>query len=172
VRIFVFPWVFNLNLANSIGSINMFLLFFAKIVALLWKNYIMFFIQNIVHHWPTFSHLSGSIWILRRKKSASFEAFHESIHSFLSSYEENFCSDRPCVIGTSDNQTGQYQNSTAGGVGFPISASPSMFRWPAQHEVKHCFAGELLYHVFALALLRFSFNARLKRINWSWYRSV
>jgi len=69
-----------------------------------------------------------------------------------------------CVssIGTNghDNQTGQYQESTADKVGFPISAFPCIFR-PVRHEIKYCHAGELICDIFD----RGHFNTRFKRIN-------
>jgi len=73
-------------------------------------------------------------------------------------------------IGTSGNQTRQYQESTAGGVGLPISVFPSMFWRPVRHEIKHCYAGELLCRVLPRIAVIF-FSVQFKRINWSRYRS-
>jgi len=56
---------------------------------------------------------------------------------------------RVSSIRTNGNQTGQYQESMVGGIGFSISAFPSMFWRPVRHEIEHCHAGELLYRIFA-----------------------
>jgi len=76
----------------------MLVIFFAKIVTLLWKKlYNIFYSKHYPSLASTFSYLSD-IWIPRRKKSAFFEAIHKLTHFLISSYEENFFSERPCVI--------------------------------------------------------------------------
>ena len=46
----------------------------------------------------TFSHLSDSIRIPRRKNASYFEAIHESTQFLVSSYDVKYCSDRPRAI--------------------------------------------------------------------------
>jgi len=83
----------------SIGSFNKFSLFFCKNCGFIVKKlYNVFYSKYCPSLTIIFSHLSGSIRILRRKKLAFFEAIHESIHFLVSLYEENFCSNRPCII--------------------------------------------------------------------------
>jgi len=57
--------------------------------------------------------------------------------------------DRVSSLRTRGNQTGQYQESRAGGVGLSISAFPSLFWWSVRHEIEYCNAGELLCRIFA-----------------------
>jgi len=57
---------------------------------------------------------------------------------------------RMSSIGTNGNQTSQYQDSTASGVGFSILAFPSMFWRPVRYEVEHSHARELFCRVFAI----------------------
>jgi len=133
--------------------------YFLQKLWLYWKSCIMFLFK-ILFIATTFPNISGSTRIPRRKKSASFEAIHESTHFVVSSYEENFCSDMPCVIDCNKWSTGQYHESTMDGVGFPISTFPSMLS--RRYEVEHCHTGELLCHVFA-RIATFSFNVRPKR---------
>jgi len=69
---------------------------------------------------------------------------------------------RVSSIGTGSYQTSQCQESTAGVIGLPISAFPSMFL----RSVEHCPVGELLCHVFAriaaVFLSMFSSNASIE----------
>ena len=46
----------------------------------------------------TFSYLSGSLRIPRRKNASFFEAIHESTQFLVFSYDVKYCSDRPSVI--------------------------------------------------------------------------
>ena len=46
----------------------------------------------------TFSHLSSSIRIPRRKNASSFEAIRESTQFLVFSYDVKCCWDRPCVM--------------------------------------------------------------------------
>jgi len=118
----------------------------------------------------TFSHLSGSVRIPRRKNCHLLK---------LSTNRSNFLllhktgsADQPGrmpLIEISDSQKEQRLENTADGVGLPISMFSSM-SWPlSQHGVEHCHAAKSLY--LSLYCGRLSFNARFKRINCVRYRS-
>ena len=69
---------------SIIRSINRFPPFFIKNWAFIVKErYLMFYSKYCPSLATTFSHLSGSIWIPRRKNASSFEAIHESIQFLI-----------------------------------------------------------------------------------------
>jgi len=78
----------------------------------------------------TFSHLSDSVRIPRRKNWSSFEAIHRIDGSicFLLLHKTGSAGQpgRVPLIETSDNQREQRLENTADGVGLPISTFPSM----------------------------------------------
>jgi len=82
-------------------------------------------IQSIVHRWPTFSHLSGSVRIPRRKNWSSF-GYPRIDPIFYFSIRPKVLVSQVPLIETSDSQREQRLENTAGGIGLPISTFRSM----------------------------------------------
>ena len=146
--------------------------FFSEIRGFIVKNWLYIYDSKYCPSLAsTFSHLSGSVRILRRKKWSSLR-LSTNRSNFLLLHKTGSAGQpgRVPLIETNDSQREQRLENTAGGVGLPISTFPSM-SWPlSQHGVEHCHAAKSLYRV-SLYCGRLSFNARLKRINCVRYRS-
>ena len=120
-------------------SVKTAITFLSKIGHLLKERYLMF-----SKYYPslatTFSHLSGSIRIPRRKNASSFKAIHESTQFFVSSYSMMWSvaqTGHALSIETGSNQKEQCLVNTAGGVKLPNWVFPNRF-WPAlQHVDEH-----------------------------------
>jgi len=90
----------------------------------------MFFIQNIIHRWPLCFPIFLAGYEFRIERSRDLLRLSSNGPIFLYLYIRRTIAriGRMASIGTSGNQTEQYQESLAGGgVRLPISAFPSMF---------------------------------------------
>jgi len=142
--------------------------FCKKIVALLWKNCTIFFIQNIVHHYPLLFPIFLIAYKISVEKSRHLlrlptnQFIFRYLHMKRISTRIGRMSSKQVVIRP------EYQESTAEGrIGLSTSAFPIMFWRLVRYEIEHCHAGELLCHVFAH--IAFFFQC-FKYINWSRYR--
>jgi len=101
--------------------------FFSEIQGFIVKNWLYIYDSKYCPSLvTTFSHLSGSIRIPRRKNWSSFEVIHESNFLLLHKTGSAGQPDRVPLIETSDSQREQRLENTAGGVGLLISTFPSM----------------------------------------------
>jgi len=115
----------------------------------------------------TFSHLSGSIRIPRRKNWSSFEAIHESIQFFFLHKTRNAGQPgRVPLIETSNSQREQRLENTAGGVGLPISKISkyvlTTFATKSLYRVSRCIAAvclSMLGSIRSPVIVSVSFNS-------------
>ena len=122
--------------------------FFPEIRGFIVKNWLYIYDSKYCPSLATtFSHLSGSVWIPRRKNWSSFEAIHEFNFLLLHKTGSAGQSGRVPLIETSDSQREQRLENTASVVGIPILTFPSI-SWPlSQHGVEHCHNAKSLYRV-------------------------
>jgi len=116
------------NILYILGVQLCFRRFFSEIRDFIVKNWLYIYDSKYCPSLATtFSHLSGSIRILRRKNWSSFEPITNRsnfllLHKIGSAGQPG----RAPLIETSDSQREQHLENTAGGVGLPISTFPSM----------------------------------------------